>query len=379
MPPPFGLLLVGGNQTHQENYARALAADARCRLVGLTDRADVSERKRQLNLALANELQIPYLDDFDVAIRRSDVQLVSICTDPERRTEITIACAQAGKHLYLDKDPAPTVTDARRIGDVLQATGVRHQAFSLVHTPAAQKAKHIVRSGQLGQLIGLHCDITFAKGVPGTADLSQPRVEKPHPTRFTFIDSKREFLCIGYYALILMQWLTGQRFRSVDAVTSNFFFAEHQQNDVEDFATVLGVLSDGTEVAIAAGRCGWMTHRQAGLNDVRLFGTRGSVAIDGNAPRLEILSDSTPWRQPTQPHPEDPMGFWTSTQQSGGVLPKNDWHLIGPAVRNDFASFLDCIESGRPTEVPAELAIHCVEVVHAVYESAATRQTVTLE
>ncbi len=379
MSPPFGLLLVGGNHTHQENYARALAADPRCRLIGLTDQSGVSARRQQLSADLARELQIPYLDDFDSAIRRSDVQLVSICADPERREEITIACAQAGKHLYLDKDPAPTVAAARRIGEVLRSTGVCHQAFSMVRTPATQRAKAQIQSGQLGQLVGLHCDITFAKGIPGTADLSQPRVEMPNPTRFTFIDSKREFLCIGYYALMLMQWLTGQRFRSVDAVTSNFFFAEHQRNDVEDFATVLGTLTDGTEVAITAGRCGWMTHRQLGLNDIRLLGTQGSVAIDGYWPRLEIFSDTLPWQQPTNPHPEDPMGFWTSTNKVGAVHPKTDWHVIGPAVQNDFTRFLDYVESGVPSDVPADLAIHSVEVVHAVYESAATRQTVLLD
>lgn len=378
MAEAFGLLLITGNQTHQENYARALAADSRCRLIGLTDEASISVRRRELNQALADELRIPYFADFDAAIRRDDVQLVSICADPERREEMTIACARAGKNLYLDKDPAPTVEGARRIGAAIREAGVLSQAFSMVRVPAAHRAKQIVQSGELGELIGLHCDITFAKGLSGSANLDQPRQEKAHPTRFSFIDSKREFLCCGYYALVLMQWLTGRRFKTVSATTCNYFFTEHQENDVEDFATALLSLEGGIEAEIVAGRCGWSSSRAFGQHDIRVIGTRGSITIDANQPRLEVFSDRAPWRQPEIAHPEDPMGFWTSTQKAGGIAPKTDWLAIGPALQNDFSYFLDCLSESRPSDVPAETAIHALEVVHAVYESAATKSEVAL-
>ncbi len=378
MPEPFGLLLVTGNQTHQENYARALAADRRCRLVGLTDEAAVTERRRELNRALADELCIPLLDDFEAAIRRDDVQLVSICADPERREEITVKCARAGKHLYLDKDPAPTVAAARNIAEAIKNACVLSQAFSMVRIPAAHRAKQIVQSGELGELIGLHCDITFAKGLAGTADLTRPRVEKAQPTRFSFIDSKREFLCCGYYALVLMQWLTGRRFQSVDATTCNYFFTEHQKNDVEDFAAALLSMEGGIECEIVAGRCGWSSSRAFGQHDIRIIGTRGSISIDANQPRLEVFSDRPAWRQPDSGHPEDPMGFWTSTQKAGGIAPKTDWFAIGPALQNDFSFFLDCLSAGRPSDVPVESAVHALEAVHAVYESAAKGATVLL-
>ncbi len=68
--PEFGLLLIAGSHTHQENYARAFGADPRCRLVGLTDEAEISPRRRELNQRLARELEIPWLPDFDEAISR---------------------------------------------------------------------------------------------------------------------------------------------------------------------------------------------------------------------------------------------------------------------------------------------------------------------
>lgn len=378
MSAPFGLLLITGNQTHQENYARAFAADPRCQLVGLTDAAGLPDRRQELNRELASELEIPVFDDFDAAIRRDEVDLISICAEPERRLDLTMACVEAGKHVYLDKDPAPVPGDAWQLADAFDQAGLLTQAFSLVRLPACQRAKAIVESGELGDLIGLHCDITFAKGLPGTAELLPPRQEKTTSERFTFVDSKREFLCVGYYPLILFQWLTGQRFESVDAVTSNYFFAEHQQNDVEDFATVMLGMSGEIEATITAGRCGWMSHRNYGIHDIRLVGTKGSMTIDAHQPRIEVCSDASPWQQPATRHPEDPMGFWSSTQAAGGIAPKTAWQSIPQVSQSDASAFLDALEARQPSDVPASMAAHSVDVVHAAYQSSATGSSVTI-
>jgi len=379
MPAPFGLLLIAGNQTHQENYARAFAADDRCQLVGLTDSEDIPQRRRELNQELADELGIPYLDDLSIAVARNDVDLVSICAEPERRLPLSLACIDAGKHLYLDKDPAPTVEHAWQIVRAAKEKGLLAQAFSLVRLPACQQAKQIVDSGEIGELIGLHCDVTFAKGIPGTADLTRPRTENQTTSQFTFIDSKREFLCVGYYPLILFQWLTGQRFTNVDATTANYFFEAHQSNDVEDFASVMLTLDGGIEATITAGRCGWMSHRDYGVHDIRLIGSRGSITIDAQQPRLELCSDAAPWMQPSTGHPEDPMGFWSSTQKSGGVTPKHDWQSINSAAQSDASAFLDCIENKQQSDVPGSMAAHAVDVVHATYRSAAKGQSETVK
>ena len=98
----YGVLLIGGGLTHQENYARALAADPRCRLIGLADERDIPQRRRELNAQLAGELEIPYLDNLDDALAREDVQIVSLCPEPERRGRLTVQAARAGKHVYVD-------------------------------------------------------------------------------------------------------------------------------------------------------------------------------------------------------------------------------------------------------------------------------------
>lgn len=374
--PPYGLLLITGAHTHQENYARAFAADPRCRLVGLADERDLPARRRELNKQLADELGIPVLDDLDSALARDDVHAVSICAEPERRGRIALLAAQAGKHVYLDKEPAVTAAGVREVVAAVEQRGVLSQTFSLVRSPAAQRAKRIVESGRLGTLVGLHCELFFAKGPAGTADLSKPRRERPEADRFTFIDSKRELLCVGWYPLVLFQWLTGERFTSVYGATSNYFFAEHQTNGVEDFACVMLQMTGGIEATITVGRTGWSSHPNHGVHQIHLVGTAGTTTTDADRPRLEVSSDAPAWRQPPVPHPEDPMGFWTSTQKAGGVEPKRSWFPVAPALASDASHFLDCIEQGRESDVPAAMGAHTVETILAAYESAATGRTV---
>lgn len=374
----WGVLLIAGSHTHQEMYARAFQADPRCRLVGLTDESEIPDRRRELNQRFAAELDVPFLPHLDEALAREDVDLVSICAEPERRAKLAIQCAQAGKHLYMDKPLTTTSQAAWQLVETVKEHGVRGQVFSLVRMPMAQRAKAILESGELGELIGLHCELLFAKGIAGTADLSEPRVEKPEAERFTFIDSKRELYCVGWYPLILFQWLTGLRFTAVAGTTANYFFAEHQKNGVEDFSSLMLGMQRNIEATITVGRSGWSSHPTHGVHQLHLVGTKGCLMLDAYAPRFEVWSDAPPWTQPRTPHPEDPMGFWSSTQVEGGVLPKTAWSPVDPMAASDAACFLDCLERNRESDVPIAMGAHAVDVILAGYRAAATGETIPL-
>jgi predicted dehydrogenase len=248
----------------------------------------------------------------------------------------------------------------------------------MVRSPAGQQALHLVGQAKLGTLTGLHCELFFAKGCGGTADLSLPRREKPQAERFTFHDSKRELLCVGWYPLILFQRLTGRRVTRIHASTSNYFFAEHQRNDVEDFACLLLEYEGGLQATITVGRTGWASHPSHGIHQIHLVGTEGAAMLDASRPRLEIYSAGAVWSQPAAPHPEDPMGFWTSTQIAGGVQPKSAWQPIHPDLQSDASYFLDCLAAGRDSDVNAVTGAHIVEVILAAYRSAASGQPIEI-
>jgi myo-inositol 2-dehydrogenase / D-chiro-inositol 1-dehydrogenase len=377
--PPYGVLLVSGDHTHQPAYAAALAADKRCRLIGLTDEADVTPRRRELNERLARRLAIPVLPDLDAALARDDVHIVSICAEPRRRGRIIVQAAQAGKHLYLDKPLAASLRDAERIVAAGREAGVVIQMWSLVRSEAASRTRELVRSGRLGELKAVHCDLTFAKGPAGTARLGKPRKEAAVPEVYELVDSKRELTNVGVYPLVMLLWLTGRQVRRVRATTGNYFFQEHQKNDMEDFGQMLLDMEGGLTATISAGRTGWRSHPSGGLNRTCLIGTNGTAVIDAHRPRAAVWADVESWRAP-QRDPEDPMGMWGGPKAEP-YAPRAKQSWITPAADEqsaDVGYFLDCIAGGRESDVSASVTAHATEVLLAGYQSAQSGRVVDL-
>lgn len=377
--PPYGVLLVAGDHTHQPAYAAALAADKRCKLIGLTDEADVTPRRRELNERLARRLGIPVLADLDGALARDDVHIVSICAEPRRRGRIIVRAAQAGKHLYLDKPLAGSLRDADQIVAACREAGVVSQMWSLIRSETARRSRELVLSGRLGELKAIHCDLTFAKGPGGTARLGKPRKETSVPDRYELVDSKRELSNVGVYPLVMLLWLTGRKVRRVRAITGNYFFQEHQKNDMEDFGQMLLDMDGGLTATISAGRTGWRSHASGGMNRTCLIGTKETAIIDAHRPRVAVWADVEPWSAPGR-DPEDPMGMWGGPKAESYV-PRSKRAWITPSVQaqlTDVGYFLDCIEAGRESDVSASVAASATEVLLAAYQSAHSGRTVDL-
>ncbi len=285
----YGILLVTGNHTHQENYGAAFAADKRCRIVAVTDEATIDRRRRDLNERLAKALAVPYIADLSKALARKDVNVVSICAEPERRGRIAVQCARARKHLYLDKSLVPRLQDADDLVAAVRKAGVKSHMFCFVSQPWARAAKNKLKA--LGRLRAIHAETFFAKGRTGTARLGTRRKEEYPPARHQLIEAKREFDNVGVYPITMVRWLTGQRFRTVLGITANYFFQEHQKNNVEDFGLISCTLEDGLPVTIAGGRYGWTSHPGAGVNRLYLMGAERTLVVDMNSPRLEVYTD----------------------------------------------------------------------------------------
>ncbi len=375
----YGVLLLGGYRTHQENYAPLFANDPRCKLIGFADELDAPTERITLARSLAESLNLPYISDLDVALARDDVHIVSLCTDVERRGRVGAKCAEAGKHVYLDKPMALNAEDAQQIVDAVVNSGVRTQMFSNIHSSWARTVKNASESGCLGELKAVHCDVMFAKGHPGSAPIGKKRTQKPTLARYSFVEAKPEMFDIGVYAVSMVNWLTGKRVERVFGGTANYFFKEHHSCDVEDFGALVLTLEDDITATIAAGRYGWKSHAQGGVRKVHLIGTDATLTFDASANRLEVFAAEPSFEPPT-PHPLDPMGMWSSTQSEIGMTPKQHWIDVnsGNDGQREFSAFIDCIENEVESEMNAEFAAHSVEIICAGYRSAATGKVIDL-
>ena len=374
---PYGILLVTGLMTHQENYAGFFLSDPRCKLIAVTDELDVPQRRADLNRKFASEMNLPYIPDLDTALEREDVDIVSVCAEHERRGRVAVKCAKAGKHLYIDKPMACSVADADAIVSAVESAGVKSQVYSMVYSSWVQSAKQAIESGVIGKIIAIHCDIMFAKGYTSDAPLGKPRKQDPQPKRFTFIESKRELRATGVYSVGVIRWITGAEVETVFGITENYFFEEHLRNDVEDFGILAMKLENDIFATISAGRIGYTSHPSHGPMRVHLVGTKGLMTLDAYKPRIEVYTNELPWIPP-ELNLDDPMGFWNSTSKNSN--PKKNWIPINTKQRhpNDVGYFIDCIESNHDSEVSAKDGAAQVEILMAGYLSSAVGDVVPL-
>ena len=373
----YGVLLLGGHRTHQENYAHLFANDQRCKLIAFADEHNAPSERVKLARSLAAELNLPFIDNLQDALARDDIHIVSLCCEVERRGRLGAMCADAGKHVYLDKPMALNPEHANQIVVAVAKSGVRTQMFSNIHSSWARTVKQALRSGRIGELRAIHCDVLFAKGHPGSAPIGKKWIQHPNLERYSFVEAKPEMFDIGVYAVSMVNWLTQKRVMNVFCGTANYFFKEHYDCDLEDFGAMVLTCEDGITATIAAGRYGWQSHPQGGIRKVHLVGTEATVTFDASSNRLEVFAAEPAFEPPT-PHPLDPMGMWSSTTSETGMRPKQHW--IDIAMHDDghddgqreFSAFVDCIENGVESEMNAEIAAHAVEIICWGYESAAS-------
>jgi predicted dehydrogenase len=344
----------------------------------VSDEPNISARRRELNERFAREFGVPYLPKLNDALKRDDVHVVSICAEPERRGPIAVQCAMAGKHLYLDKSLAPRLHDADAIVAAVREARVRSHMFSFITQPWARLAASAARWPHVGELRAIHADVHFAKGRAGSADLALRRREQvpPDPESFQRIECKREMDNIGVYGVSLVRWIARSEVRTVFCHTANYFFAEHQRQGAEDFATLMLTFESGVHATVSSGRIGWTSHPAAGTTRVVIVGSKLAASYDANTPRIEVYNDQTPWTPPPV-NPADPMGFWTSTQQEVHTMPKTAWQALDAGAR-DASYFLDCLDAGRDSEMSAANAAKTTEILLAGYKSAATGEVVEL-
>ena len=373
----YGVVAVGGNRTHLEDYARKFAADPRCELRAVADQPGLPEYREGLNRLLAAELELPYLP-LEQALALAGVDIVINCADVERRAPVAVAILRAGKHLYADKPLAGTREAAREIAAAAAAAGVTTQLFTQVWSAWAQQARAAIDGGVTGRVHAVHCDMLMAKGKPGTVAPGTVRRERPGDGRFTFVGGKRELFDMGVYPIALVQWLTGRRIAEVHAMTGNYFFAEHAALDIEDYGALALTLDDGRVASICCGRIGATSHPRMGEQRITLIAERGIFTFSDASPRLEVYHDQPPFTTPTV-HPFDPMQMWSSSQRDIQPRAKDRWlPLASGRADADVRAFLDCIDSGRRPQVTVGDAVHHVDVILAGYESAVSGQPVRL-
>lgn len=94
--------------------------------------------------------------DFDALLASTGAGIAIVCTPIQTHTELALTAARRGAHLLLEKPPAPSFAEFRRMADGVAAAGVACQiGFQSLGSHAVPAIRKLIEEGAVGELLGV--------------------------------------------------------------------------------------------------------------------------------------------------------------------------------------------------------------------------------
>ncbi len=394
----LGIGMVGarhGARMHLANYSKLPSELAAVR--------GICSRTRDSAGTLARETGIPFVtDNFDALLARKDIDVVDICVPPALHHEFAVRAANAGKHIIMEKpltgyfgmpgDPEPigkhvprarmregARKNAEAVREAVRRNGVRFcYAENWIYAPPIEKMRRLIAT---------------AKG-----SILELRAEENHSGSNSVFS--RDWKSTGGGALLRMgahsvgaclhlkQWEGQQRLGkgirpvSVLADTADLIHSPASERakaagahqwisanpvDVENWANLLITFDDGSRGNIVVSDVGL-----GGLN-TRVTAFLTDCVIKANMTANDAIETYAP----------DPAAFQSEyfteklETKAGWNRPScdEDWFR---GFAQEIEDFVGAIREDREPRSGIDLAVDCVNVIYAAYESAETGSRVTL-
>ncbi|MGW2146262.1 DUF6807 family protein [Nonomuraea bangladeshensis] len=137
---------ANGHGRHHLGNLRALAAQGLVELVGICD-------VRPVEVDFGTPLQSPDLGEL---IEKTGAEFTIICTPIHTHADLAVTALRAGSHVLLEKPPAPSPEEHRRIAAAVEETGRALQVgFQSLGSAAVPALRELIASGALGTVRGI--------------------------------------------------------------------------------------------------------------------------------------------------------------------------------------------------------------------------------
>jgi predicted dehydrogenase len=115
---------------------------------------------------------------LDTAISRADA--VIVCAPTDRRPEICVRAARAGRPILVEKPIARTAAEARAVAREIQRSRTpASAALFLRELPALDRLRAVLRSGLLGRLSGAGASYVHGGALDGTMSVAAAWMQDP--------------------------------------------------------------------------------------------------------------------------------------------------------------------------------------------------------
>jgi len=274
--------------------------------------------------------------DWASAVQRKDVDVVIVATTNDALTPITIAAVEAGKHVLVEKPVARTVEEIGRvIAAAKDSRALVRVGFNHRYHPALRKAREIVDSGALGELM-------FMRGRYGHGGrVGYEKEWRANPA----IAGGGELIDQGVHLIDLSRWFLGD-FVHVDGFAHTYFW--NMPVDDNAFLTLRTARNQTAFLHVSCTE--WKN-----LFSLEIYGRDGKLHVDGlgGSYGLERLAH---YRMLPEMGPPE-----TTIWEYPG--PDRSWDI-------EFAEFLEDITRNRPPAAGLEAARAALVVVDEIQRRA---------
>jgi len=346
----FGFGIVGCGMIARF-HAQAIKELPNARLVALYSRNPENARRVQEAVGVQCEIYT----DLPAMLRRSDLHVVNICTPSGAHMEPAVAAAEAKKHVVVEKPLEITLDRCDRIIAACERNKVMLcTIFPSRFADANVVLKQAVEQGRFGRLTLGETTCKWWR--------SQEYYDQGGWKGTKALDGGGALMNQAIHNVDLLYWMMGRPVE-VSAITATL---AHQRIEVEDTAVAILRFANGALGVIQAATSIW-----PGLpKTIAIHGDRGSVVVE--------QEDVLRWEF-AEPRPEDEQiraRFAQKVGASGGASHpaaiSHEYH------RRQLADFLRAIETGTRPLVDGQEGRVAVEIILAIYRSAAERRFVAL-
>jgi predicted dehydrogenase len=286
--------------------------------------------------------------DYKQMLGQEDLDLVAIATESGKHAAIALDCIEKGIHVIVEKPIALSLEDADAIIAAAKRKGVQVSACHQNRfNKSIQKIREAVEAGRFGRLFHGTAHIRWNRG---------PSYYKQAAWRGTWEQDGGALMNQCIHNIDLLRWMMGDEISEVFAYTDRL---NHDYIEAEDLGIALIKFKNGAYGIIE----GTTNVYPANLEEtLYIFGEKGTVKAGGQS--VNIIEE---WLFADQA--DDPE----AVKAEYGENPPN---IYGYGHKPLYTDMIDAIKNKRKPYVDAEAGRRAIELVLAIYKSAAEGKSV---
>ncbi|MFR3249574.1 MAG: Gfo/Idh/MocA family protein [Eisenbergiella sp.] len=288
--------------------------------------------------------------DYREMIEKEKIDLAAIATESGKHAEIAINCIEAGINLIIEKPIALSLHDADRIIEMAEKKNVKVCACHQNRfNKSVQKIRDAVEKNRFGRMFY------------GTAHIRWCRDYEYYSRakwRGTWEQDGGALMNQCIHNIDLLRWMLGDEIEEVVGMTDRL---HHDYIEAEDLGIALIRFKSGAYGIVEGTTNIYPKNLEETLY---LFGEKGTVKAGGQS--VNVIEE---WRFSDML--DDP-------EEVKARFHENPPNVYGYGHRPLYADVIDAIKNDRKPYVDAEAGKRALELVLAIYKSAATGKSVKL-